>query len=295
VKVSMTTNPVTDTFGRVIGYLFVATDITDTRRSQEILVKALRREREVVSRLQYLDRAKDDFVSTVSHELRTPVTSIAGSLALLSKAAETELSDKSASLVEIASRNAIRLKHLVNDLLDMDRIESGAMSFTFIDVDLRTVLRAVVEENGPFANEANVTLELHEPQGPIAASTDRDRLFQAVTNLVSNAAKFSGSGSVVRITLEQSDGSARIRVSDEGPGVPEEFRSRLFDRFTQSDHTRESTSLPGTGLGLAITKGIVEQLGGVVWLDETVETGATFEIVLPLPGAQAPAASAINL
>jgi len=245
--------------------------------------------------LQTIVKLKEQLVSTVSHELRTPVTSIAGSLALLSKAAETELSDKSASLVEIASRNAIRLKHLVNDLLDMDRIESGAMSFTFIDVDLRTVLRAVVEENGPFANEANVTLELHEPQGPIAASTDRDRLFQAVTNLVSNAAKFSGSGSVVRITLEQSDGSARIRVSDEGPGVPEEFRSRLFDRFTQSDHTRESTSLPGTGLGLAITKGIVEQLGGVVWLDETVETGATFEIVLPLPGAQAPAASAINL
>jgi signal transduction histidine kinase len=232
--------------------------------------------------LQTVVKLKEEFVSTVSHELRTPVTSIAGSLALLSSGAVGALSDQSASLVDIASRNANRLKLIVNDLLDMDRIESGRLSLSFADTELSAVLRAVVQENAPFAARTGVTLALELPEQPITLSTDGDRLFQAVSNLVSNAAKFSPPETTVRISLDVTDGTARIRVSDEGPGVPVHFRSRLFDRFSQASEVQASSNLPGTGLGLAIAKGIVEQLGGKIRLDESVEMGATFEITLPL-------------
>jgi signal transduction histidine kinase len=118
--------------------------------------------------------------------------------------------------------------------------------------------------------------------------TDGDRLFQVVANLISNAAKFSPAGSTVQVALLPSSDGARIRVVDEGPGIPEDFRPRLFDRFSQSPHTQGLSNMPGTGLGLAISRAIVEQLGGKLGLDESYFTGAAFEILLPL---QAPASS----
>jgi signal transduction histidine kinase len=232
--------------------------------------------------LQNVVRLKEQFLSTVSHELRTPITSISGSLSLLEAGVAGDMPEKASSLVAIAARNADRLKRLVNDLLDMDRLDSGKLSFDLTDVDLRGVLTNVVEQNEPFAKEAGVRLDLKMPVMPVMATIDPERLFQAVTNLVSNAAKFSPAGSVVTVELDASGPQARIRVVDQGPGVPVEFRQRLFDRFAQSDHTRGMTSLPGTGLGLAIAKSIVDQLGGAIRLDENVASGAAFEIALPL-------------
>jgi signal transduction histidine kinase len=232
--------------------------------------------------LQNVVRLKEQFLSTVSHELRTPITSISGSLSLLEAGVAGDMPEKASSLVAIAARNADRLKRLVNDLLDMDRLDSGKLSFDLTDVDLRGVLTNVVEQNEPFAKEAGVRLDLKMPVMPVMATIDPERLFQAVTNLVSNAAKFSPAGSVVMVELDASGPQARIRVVDQGPGVPVEFRQRLFDRFAQSDHTRGMTSLPGTGLGLAIAKSIVDQLGGTIRLDENVASGAAFEIALPL-------------
>jgi signal transduction histidine kinase len=237
--------------------------------------------------LQTVIRLKDDLVSNISHELRTPITSISGSLALLRSGTAGELPIRAVPLVDIAARNADRLTRLVNDLLDMDRIEQARLAIKIAEADLRDVLRTVVQENRPFADKAGVALDLAIPPGPVIGETDADRLFQAVTNLVSNAAKFSPAGSTVRITLDAADGTARIRVCDEGPGVPPDFRSRLFDRFSQAESAQSGILVPGTGLGLAITRGIVEQLGGKVRLDETVARGATFEITLPLPPAAA--------
>lgn len=234
--------------------------------------------------LQTVINLKEQLVSTVSHELRTPVTSIAGSLALLRSGVGGMLTDRSASLVDIAARNAERLRLLVNDLLDMDRLESGRLTMSLADVDLIALLCTAIDENRPFATTAGVTLHLSVPAAPLHAETDGDRLCQAVTNLISNAAKFSPAGSTVHVALEEKGGVAHIRVADQGPGVPEDFRSRLFDRFSQAETVSGAAHLPGTGLGLAITRGIIDQLGGTIRLDEAVPRGATFEIVLPLAG-----------
>ena len=139
----MTTNPVTDTFGEVIGYLFVATDITDTRRSQEILVKALRREREVVARLKDLDRAKDDFVSTVSHELRTPMSSIIGSAEMLAEGMLGDLHPEQQRMVDVISRNGDRLLPLADDLLVLATFDHDSWQ----DLDGQVDLRAIVQES----------------------------------------------------------------------------------------------------------------------------------------------------
>ena len=139
----MTTNPVTDTFGQVIGYLFVATDITDTRRSQEILVKALRREREVVARLKDLDRAKDDFVSTVSHELRTPMSSIIGSAEMLGEGVLGDLLPEQQRMINVISRNGDRLLALADDLLVLATFDHDSWQ----DLDSQIDLRAVVRES----------------------------------------------------------------------------------------------------------------------------------------------------
>jgi signal transduction histidine kinase len=230
---------------------------------------------------------KEQFVSTVSHELRTPLTSIAGSLGLLNGGAAGALPDKASSLVLIAAKNAERLKRLVNDLLDLDSMDAGRLAFHLSETDLRGVMRDVIEQNGPFAEEAGVSLHLAMADQALIARTDPDRLFQAVTNLVSNAAKFSPAGSTVTLSLDMAGDRACIRVTDQGPGIPADFRHRLFDRFARSDDSRDKPNLPGTGLGLAISKSLIERLGGTIRLDDAVAQGAAFEILLPLRAAQA--------
>lgn len=224
---------------------------------------------------------KEQFVSTVSHELRTPLTSISGALTLLNSGT-VDLPDNARTLVEIAARNASRLKRLVDDLLDLDRLDGGRIDYRIAQADLGAVLLDVVEEMSPFASEAGVRLTLDLPRTPVHVMTDGDRLLQVIANLISNAAKFSPRGSTVGIELLPAIDQVRIRVTDQGPGIPPEFRPRLFDRFSQSPHTQGLTSLPGTGLGLAISKAIVEQLGGKLSLDEKYVGGAAFDILLPL-------------
>ena len=236
---------------------------------------------------------KEQFVSTVSHELRTPVTSIAGSLGLLDSGAAGALPDKAASLVGIANRNADRLRRLVNDLLDIDKLESGELAMTISQIDLRDVVRDAAEQTRPFADQAGVALALDLPPTPVLAMSDGHRLIQAVTNLISNAAKFSPAGATVTVALIGAGDGAAIRVVDQGPGVPAEFRTRLFDRFTQAADASRNPNLPGTGLGLAITRGIARRLGGDVRLDESHAGGAAFEIALPLALADGPMVEAV--
>lgn len=232
--------------------------------------------------LQDIVLLKQQFVSTVSHELRTPLTSISGALGLLANGTAGELPDTASSLIDVAARNAGRLRRLVDDLLDLDRMDSGQFEYCFADADIALMLRDVVAQNLPYASQAGVKLGLDLPSAAVRTRTDPDRLFQAVTNLVSNAAKFSPAGEVVRVSLRADARALVIRVSDNGPGIPEEFRTKLFDRFAQSAHTRGLSRQPGTGLGLSISKTIVTQLGGTLRLDERQTKGAAFEIELPL-------------
>jgi len=232
--------------------------------------------------LQDIVHLKQQFVSTVSHELRTPLTSISGALGLLANGTAGDLPDTAASLIDVAARNTGRLRRLVDDLLDLDRMDSGQLEYCLVDADIGLLLRDVVAQNLPYASQAEVKLGLDIPSDTVRTRTDPDRLFQAVTNLVSNAAKFSPAGEVVRVSLRTDGRTLVIRVSDNGPGIPEEFRTRLFDRFAQSAHTRGLSRQPGTGLGLAIAQTIVTQLGGTLRLDEAQTKGAGFEIQLPL-------------
>ncbi|HEY6917308.1 MAG TPA: GAF domain-containing sensor histidine kinase [Allosphingosinicella sp.] len=232
--------------------------------------------------LQELIRLKEELVSTVSHELRTPLTAIAGSLGLLSNGVAGALPDKAQSLVGLAAKNAERLTRLVNDLLDVDKLDSGRAEFQLRDIDLCELVREAAEQNGPYAEKFGARLVLNVPPTPVRVHTDGDRILQAITNLVSNAAKFSPKGGEVRIDLRIVPEGARIRVSDQGPGVPDAFRKRLFERFAQAEAGAEKPNQPGTGLGLAITKSIVEHLGGSIALDAAYREGAAFEITLPV-------------
>jgi signal transduction histidine kinase len=238
-----------------------------------------------VTEERQLSQMKDDFVATVSHELRTPLTAIGGSIGLLAAGAGGELPPRAAHLVELARKNSERLARLVDDLLDIEKLESGRADFHFRPLDLADLLKAACEQNMPYAERFHVQLDLDTAPGHFLISGDPDRLLQVMTNLLSNGVKFSPPGSPVRIALSRHDGPsgprARISVSDAGPGVPESFRPRLFKRFAQADSSSQRGQA-GTGLGLAITKSLVERHGGEISLDPDSRAGATFHVDLPL-------------
>lgn len=226
-------------------------------------------------------RIKDELVSTVSHELRTPLTAISGALGLMASGAAGELPDRAARLVTVGYRNAERLATLVNDLLDMDKLQSGQLVFRFEQGDLRALLAEAVEQNQPFAEKFGVTLDLAMPAAPLVVRLDPLRIMQVITNLLSNAAKFSPSGGRVRIAPGADGDMARITITDEGPGIAPAFRARLFDRFAQEEGAHQMKHA-GTGLGLAISQAIAQAHGGRIELDPAPPPGAIFHILLPL-------------
>ena len=235
--------------------------------------------RDMTERKQ-VEQMKTEFVSTVSHELRTPLTSIAGSLGLLSGGAAGALPGPAERLVKVAHTNAQRLIRLINDILDIEKIEAGSMHFDIQRVPLRPLLEQVVEANRGFAAEHDVQLQLASGADGLSVMADPDRLAQVVTNLVSNAAKFSPAGEAVEISVMPLDRQCRISVADRGSGIPEEFKARIFGKFAQADSS-DTRRKGGTGLGLSIVREIVTQLGGSVSFDDRPGGGTVFHIDLP--------------
>lgn len=226
-------------------------------------------------------KMKDEFVSTVSHELRTPLTSIRGALAVLGRKAEGSLDPASQQMLAMALKNSERLTALINDILDIEKLGSGTLVMRSDAVDLAQVLRDACDQNRPFAYAHRVKLELEVAGEPLRVLGDHGRLLQAVTNLVSNACKFSPAESTVSISGNRRDGIAEIRVQDQGSGIPPEFRPHMFQRFAQADPAQRS-GLVGTGLGLAITKAIVERHQGEIGYTSEAGQGACFWIRLPI-------------
>lgn len=229
------------------------------------------------------ERMKSEFVSTVSHELRTPLTSIAGSLALLAGGAVGELHEKAARLVAIAHGNCERLIRLINDLLDIEKIESGKMTFTMRQLDLGPLIQRTVNANRQFARDHAVALEVGLPQVPQLVMGDPDRLEQVLTNLVSNAIKYSPRESSIYVTTVPQGSRVRIEVHDRGSGVPEDFRDRIFSKFAMADAS-DTRLRGGTGLGLAIVREIVARHGGTTGFDDRAGGGSVFWFELPLVG-----------
>ncbi|MBI3771948.1 MAG: PAS domain S-box protein, partial [Gammaproteobacteria bacterium] len=245
--------------GNIIGFLGVGSDITERKKTERI---------------------QSEFISTVSHELRTPLTSIKGALGLVLGMFAAQLPEKALHMLEMAERNSERLTLLINDILDLEKIEAGRLAFDFKMVDLVALARRALEDNEGFARKHQVRLILDHDITFTPIWADEYRLLQVFANLISNAVKYSSqNGEVVVSVFAYADGF-RVEVKDRGPGIPEVFRSRIFQRFAQADSS-DTREKGGTGLGLSITKAIIERHEGKIDYTTAVGVGTVFFFDLP--------------
>jgi PAS domain S-box-containing protein len=255
--------PLVNTEGAVVGVIAQGQDITRQLEAEQL---------------------KKEFTSTLSHELRTPLTSIIGSLQLINSGVLGEVEKEVAELTGVAERNGQRLLDLINDILDIEKIESGKLT---MEPELLTLDELVGESlvlNKGFAERFQVR---YEPRGtllPVQVKADRKRLLQVMTNLLSNAAKFSPAGEAVEVTMEDLGTRVRVGVHDHGPGIPENFRTRIFGRFAQADSSA-TRQKGGTGLGLAICKRLIELMDGRIGFADRDGGGTVFYFELPKYGA----------
>ena len=233
-----------DAQGRPVRFSGVNTDVTDARAAEV---------------------AKDEFISTVSHELRTPLTSIGGALELIDAGRGGAVPDGISQLLAVARRNTDRLRVLINDLLDVERLHRSGASFASREHRLAELIDRAVADHGPSAETRRVRLTTHLDDSEVTVLADAGRIEQVLGNYLSNALKFAPAASTVQVALQASAELARVEVVDHGPGVPAEIAERVFDRFVQADPA-DHRSRGGTGLGLAISRAIIEQHGGQVGL-----------------------------
>jgi signal transduction histidine kinase len=237
-------------------------------------------------RLQELDRLKSDFVSNVSHELRTPLTAIKGAVDLVLREVAGPLTEKQVHYLNRVKSNTQHLAGLINDLLDLSRIESGKIDVKFSRVSLSGLVHEVMETLRPVAAEKVIALDATIREPSILVWADRDKINQVLMNLIGNAIKFTpAQGTVTVSALKNGSERVQVSVSDTGPGVPSEEKGKIFDRFYQIAQAGE-VKPRGTGLGLAICKALVELHGGRIWVESTMTRGSTFSFTLPVSGPQ---------
>ncbi len=241
--------------------------------------------RDITERRQ-VERIKNEFISVISHELRTPLTSIRGSLGLLAGGAVGELPSSAQRMISIAVDNSERLTRLINDILDIERLESGAMPMEFAPHDAAGIVTATLESLRPVADAARVRLAAGTIEGRVHA--DADRIGQTLTNLVGNAIKFSPPDTTIRVSAVPQGDVVEFAVADQGRGIPPDMLQRVFDRFRQVDSS-DSRTKGGTGLGLAISHGIVQRHGGRIWAESAPGRGTCFRFTLPAVPAAPPA------
>ena len=238
-----------------------------------------------VTERRAVDRLKAEFIATVSHELRTPLTAIQGAVDLLAGGVAGELPETARDLAATAAANAVRLRKLVDDLLDFEKLGADTMTLSRRRVRLLPLLEEVVACAAPFAQTHGVRIE-RTASDDVEVDTDPDRLAQVITNLLSNAAKFSRPGGLVEASVRVDRGQAIVSVRDRGVGIPDSFRDRVFQKFSQVDSS-DARAKGGTGLGLSISKAIMDKLGGALSYESEVGVGTTFHVAL---AAVAPAA-----
>ncbi|HEY3929825.1 MAG TPA: PAS domain S-box protein [Candidatus Koribacter sp.] len=231
-----------------------------------------------VTKRREVDRMKNEFISVVSHELRTPLTSIRGSLGLLAGGALRRDPDKAERMLDIALKNTERLVRLINDILDIEKIESGKISLDIQPLDAADLIVQASATMHAMAEANGVQLEVRPARGTVYA--DRDRMMQTLTNLLSNAIKFSPKDSRISVISERRGAGLLMRVRDQGRGIPSNKLQTIFERFQQVDAS-DSRDKGGTGLGLAICRSIVQQHGGAIWVDSIEGKGSEFFVLLP--------------
>jgi len=233
-----------------------------------------------ISELKHMSEIKDQFISTVSHELRTPITSIHASLGLVLGGVVGEVPEKFQQLINIAHQNSERLNLLINDLLDIQKLDIGKLHFNFEILNVIELLQQCVELNAGYFDKHKITVQLDETNKDINIRVDRDRFIQVITNLLSNAAKFSPLDSEVKIYLNLQGDLIQIHIHDQGTGIPEEFKEKIFQRFTQADASNTRVH-GGSGLGLYISKQIMHEMKGDIDFQSETNKGTTFTITLP--------------
>jgi signal transduction histidine kinase/DNA-binding response OmpR family regulator len=253
-------SPLLNPDGTVAGAIGVAVDISEKRA---------------------VEKLKDEFVSVVTHELRTPLTSIRGSLGLLASGLLSAEPEQAQRMLEIAKVNADRLIRLINDILDIERMESGQVGLARTECDPGAVLRQAVDALYPIADAAGVRLDLQSTSDLPSVSMDVDRIVQTLTNLIANAIKFAPAGTSISVGAECIGLQLVVRVADQGRGIPADKLALIFERFQQvvASDGREKG---GSGLGLAICRSIVQQHGGTIWVESEVGRGSTFSFTIPL-------------
>jgi PAS domain S-box-containing protein len=255
----LTINAIRDTRGRTTNYVGVVWDISELKATQ---------------------RMREEFITTVSHELRTPLTSVLGSLGMIMEHSIQQLPEQAQRLVALAHSNSRRLVRLISDILDIEKIEAGSMTFQFEPLDLKALVCRVVDDSKALAVHSQITLLFRSDADQAWVNGDADRLMQAVSNLLANAIRFSPSDKPVEVAVIDDGAVIRVEVTDHGPGIPAEFRDQVFKKFTQAGGGRTSQKA-GTGLGLSIAKLIVQHHGGSIDFRSTPGERTTFRIDLP--------------
>ena len=267
--------PIFNEHGEFKGYRGVGSDVTKQVEREEALLVAK-------EAAEHSNRTKSEFLSTISHELRTPITSIRGALGLILGGALGEIDPRMEEMISMADQNCERLGGLINDLLDMEGVQTGKLQYQMDPTNILSIIEHAIEINKSYAAQYNVDLVLNvEDLAQKFVLGDKNRLLQMMSNLLSNAAKFSPDGGEVHIRLVKTGEEVEISVIDQGVGIPEKFHASLFDPFTQADGS-DTRSHGGSGLGLGITKAIVERHGGHIDFTSVVGEGTTFVVNLPL-------------
>lgn len=223
-----------------------------------------------------IEQARGEFISTLSHEIRNPLSAAQSSLRMLGASFGEGLGGEGRELVEIAQRNVDRLLRLANGVLDLERVESGQVRIDRTHISIREITRGILQEIELRGRDRGILTELVDGEG-LRVLADRDLLSQCLINLLSNALEHSPDGGLITVRVEEQETTVQVKVQDQGPGVPQSFRRRIFQKFQQAEGPSRGK---GIGLGLAITKALVESMGGEVALDED-GPGARFRLVLP--------------
>lgn len=266
-NVALAVSPIKDNEDHAIGFLYIAKDITEAKRYEK--------------RLRQLDHMKSDFVSNVSHELRTPITAIKGSVDNMLDGITGELNEKQSRYLVRIKSNTDRLGRLINELLDLSRIESGKIDLIHVNLPVVSLAKEVAEVLRPVAAEKLISLEVSHNGDEIYAWADRDKITQVLVNVVGNAVKFTPSNGMVTITVDQrKQESVTLSVQDTGPGIPEGEVDKIFDKFYQVARVNKEKTR-GAGLGLAISKALVEMHGGQLWIESELGKGSVFSFSIP--------------